>query len=118
MSVQEVTKFKNGKLALRVAARTGWYLDSNKQLTDSYYHDIMFMSDLYIFQLGDSQYLVDYNTQRVYLLGSYLLQNPVKYLLDGVMEANKNRKAYYLYPLSKKECKQILRDLELEYGEE
>lgn len=111
---EEVKKFKNGKIALKIDKKHGWYIKHDK-LSEAYYHDVMFMSDLYINQINGYQYLVDFNTQTVYSLGTYLMQNPLQELLDNIFKAYKEGKAYYLYPLTKEESKSLLQDLENGY---
>lgn len=104
----KITKFKNGKIKLELESSD---FDYQGNVREEVYHDDMFMCDLYIEQINGYQYIVDTNTQRVYELGSYLLQNPLKYLLDELKEHGK----MYLYPLSKRESKSLLQDLENGY---
>jgi len=103
-----IKKFKNGKIKIALD-----YMDegTTAQEIEGVYHDDMFMSDLSLNQINGYQYLVDYNTQTVYELGSYLMQNPLKYILDELLEKSK----IYFYPLSKKESKSLLQDLENGY---
>lgn len=102
-----IKKFKNGKILLKPEK-----IDfDGKTLSENFYHDDMFFSDLYINQINGYQYIVDFNTSLVYDLGSYLLQNPLKWLLE-TLETNGKM---YLYPLNKKECKSLLQDLENGY---
>lgn len=110
----EIKKFKNGKIAFRMD-KDGWYVDEDGKLKDEYYHDVMLMADLSINQINGYQHLVDFNTQTVYSLGTYLLQNPMRFILDDIYEAHKKGKAYYLYPLGKRESKSLLHDLENGY---
>ena len=58
-------------------------------------------------------YIVDFNNKPFSMkLGSYLLQNPLKYILDELEEHGK----MYLYPLTKrKESLSLLQDLENGY---
>lgn len=99
-----IKKFKNGKILLKP--------DSIEDiLNESFYHDEMFMSDLYINQINGYMYVVDFNRDLVYELGSYLMQNPLKYILDELEEHGK----MYFFPLSKKESASLLQDLENGY---
>ena len=99
-----IRKFKNGKILLKI--------DNVYDLeNDSFYHNDMFMSDLYINQINGYMYICDFNTGICYELGSYLLQNPLKYLMDTL----KDNKKMYLYPLSKKYSRSLLQDLENGY---
>lgn len=104
----KITKFKNGKIKLELEASD---FDNQGNVREEVYHDDMCMHNLYIEQINGYQYIVDMSTQRVYELGSYLLQNPLKYLLDELKEHG----MYYLYPLSKRESKSLLQDLENGY---
>lgn len=99
-----IKKFKNGKILLKPCKNDF----ESGVLNENFYHDEMFMSDLYINQINGYQYIVDFNTLLVYEIGSCLLQNPLKFILE-TLEANKKM---YLYPLSKKESKSLLEDLE------
>ena len=103
-----VKKFKNGKIKIQLD-----YMNegTTAQEIESVYHDDMFMSDLYINQANGYSYLVDFNTGLVYELGSYLMQNPLKQILDELLEKNK----IYFYPLTKKQSRDILEDLENGY---
>lgn len=104
----KIKKFKNGKIKLELEPSD---FDDQGNVREEVYYDDMFMHDLYIEQINGYQYIVNFNTQRVYELGSYLLQNPLKYLLDELKEHGK----MYLYPLSKRESKSLLQDLENGY---
>jgi len=102
-----IKKFKNGKILLKPDA-----IDfENGQLNENFYHDEMFMSDLSLNQINGYMYITDYNTQTVYELGSYLMQNPLKFILEELEENGK----MYLYPLTKKESLDLLQDLENGY---
>ena len=105
----KIKKFKNGKITMTLEKNYDFNEDGS--INENVYHDDMFMSDLYINQINGYQYVTDYNTQRVYNLGSYLLQNPLKYILDELKEHGK----MILYPLSKRESKSLLQDLENGY---
>ena len=99
-----IKKFKNGKILLKP--------DSVEEiLNESFYHDEMFTADLYLNQINGYMYIVDFNRSLVYELGSYLMQNPLKYILDELEAFGK----MYLYPLSKKESESLLQDLENGY---
>lgn len=113
--MEEIRKFKNGKIRFRVDPN--YSIDKHGKLKEEYYHDGMFMNDLYLNQINGYMYLVDWNTQCVYPIGSYLVQNPLKYLLDTILEHHKEGKSFYLYPVGKIEAKSLLRDLENGYQE-
>ena len=103
-----IKKFKNGKLKLSIKKGE---CELNGEVNESFYHDEMFMSDLYINQINGYMYITDYNKQLVYDLGSYLMQNPLKYLLDELEEKG----VFYFNPYSKKESASLLQDLENGY---
>jgi len=97
-----IKKFKNGKVMLQC---------KKSELDESFCHDEMFWSDLYINQINGYLYIIDHNTQLVYELGSYFMQDPIKYILETIESEGK----MYLYPLSKKESLSLLEDLENGY---
>lgn len=103
-----IKKFKNGKLVLRVEKGD---FNEDGTVNENFYHDEMFMSDLYINQINGYHYLVDFNKSLVYDLGSYLMQNPLKYILEGLGEYGK----LTFYPLQKYKCLSLLEDLENGY---
>lgn len=89
-----VKKFKNGKIKLQLEA-------SDKELEEyereNIYHDDMFMSDLYIETIEGNYIIVDFNTSTVYdYFNSYMIQNPLKVLIDDIYESEKGY--IYLYP--------------------
>lgn len=98
-----IKKFKNGKVVLSKLKK--------EIIDESFYHDDMFWKDLYIQQINGYLYLVDFNTSLVYNMGSYLLQNPLKYLIDSI---NSDGKITF-YPLPKKVSNSLLQDLENGY---
>lgn len=105
----DIKKFKNGKI--KVSIDKQYDILSNGAINENVYHEDMFFNDLYVNQINGYSYLVDFNTSLVYETGSYLLQNPLKYILDTLSENGK----MYFYPLSKKESKSLLQDLENGY---
>lgn len=105
----EIKKFKNGKIKMTI--QKNYDINDDGTINENVYHDDMFFSDLYINQINGYQYICDFNTSLVYEMGSYLMQNPLKFILDTLQED----KQIYLYPLSKKESKSLLQDLENGY---
>ena len=103
-----IKKFKNGKVKLQVEKCDRL---SDGTVDENVYHDDMCCDDLYIHQINGYQYVVDFNTSTVYELGSYLLQNPLKWILDILEEEGR----MYLYPLTKRESLSLLEDLENGY---
>lgn len=103
-----IKKFKNGKILLKPDKID--ILDDGS-IDENFYHDDMCFSDLYINQINGYMYIVDFNTSLVYELGSYLLQNPLKYILDELEEHGK----MYLYPLNKHQSLDLLQDLQNGY---
>ena len=104
-----IIKFKNGKI--KVEVQKNYDINSDGSINENVYHDDMFMCDLYLNQINGYQYLVDFNTSLVYELGSYLMQNPLVYILNELQENSK----IYFYPLSKRESKSLIEDLENGY---
>ena len=104
-----IIKFKNGKI--KVELQKNYDINSDGSINENVYHDDMFMCDLYLNQINGYQYLVDFNTSLVYELGGYLMQNPLVYILNELQENSK----MYFYPLSKRESKSLLMDLENGY---
>ena len=103
-----IKKFKNGKLVLKVEKDD---FEKDGTVRESFYHDDMFFEDLYINQINGYHYLVDFNKSLVYDLGSYLMQNPLKYILEELGEYGK----LIFYPLPKDKCLSLLEDLENGY---
>jgi hypothetical protein len=108
--MEEIKKFKNGKIKLQVCKKS-FYKEENGSVNENFYHDEMFMNDLYLNQIDGYMYLVDFNKSLVYEIGSYLMQNPLKEILETL----ENCKPLYFYPLSKKQSKSLLQDLENGY---
>lgn len=109
-----IKKFKNGKIKLEMPKTKidkDLYLNEDGSLRDEYYYNEVEIADLYFNQINGYMYIVDFNTQLVYELESQNIQNPLKWLLESIQEYGR----YYLYPLSKGECKQLMIDLEDEY---
>ena len=102
-----IKKFKNGKILLKTEKADF----KNNIIDENIYHNSMFMESLCIDQINGYNYITDFNTNRVYDLGSYLLQNPLKFLLDTLTE----KKKMYLLPLTKRQSKSLLQDLENGY---
>lgn len=100
----EIVKYKNGNIVLY----------PNKEYDiDSYYYDIMFLKDLYIENIGGYSYIYDYNTHRMYdlsILGHNCMQNVLTWL-DKELKKGKIR----LCPISKKEQKSLMQDMENGY---
>lgn len=107
-----IKKFKNGNIRL-YAPKTGsmddYLINEDGTIDENYYHDNVFMEDLYLNQINGYMYVIDCNTQKVYELDS--CENPLKYILDTIKEDGK----MILSPLSNRECKLLLQDLENGY---
>lgn len=99
-----IKKFKNGNIILEL--NKGWLWD------ESFYHDEMFMSDLYFNQINGYMYLVDTNTQNVYDFSSKYSKSPLTELEIRIKDGKGKVK---LYPLPKREAKSLLQDLENGY---
>jgi len=102
----QIKKFKNGKI--KISLELKYDINDDMTINENVYHDDMTNSDLCINQINGCLYIVDYNTSIVYLLGSSLLQNPLKYILDILQEDKK----LYLYPCNSSKSKSLLQDLE------
>lgn len=108
-----IKKFKNGKVKVSIPKNDFYY--RNGEVIEEFYFDEIEISCLYIVTIEGNYYIVDFNTKRVYdYFNSYLIQNPLKYLLD---ELALNKKLY-LYPLSKRESKKLIREYFKEQLEE
>lgn len=97
MQKDKIVKYKNGNIVIYP------YSDYHKDI-DSYYDDIT-MHDLYFNQINGYMYLVDFNTGNVYDFSQCYI-NILQYL-DNELSNGKIK----LYPLSKKEAKSLLQDL-------
>ena len=104
-----ITKFKNGKI--KVEVQKNYDINSDGSINENVYHDDFFFADLNINQINGYQYLVDNNTSLVYELSIYPMENPLMYILEELQENSK----MYFYPLSKRESKSLLMDLENGY---
>ena len=94
-----IKKFKNGSINLRLQSED----IENGVVNEDVYHDEMFMEDLYLHcDDGGTNYLIDYNTQRAYYLGGYLLQNPLKELLEILKTTYTRKITWKLYPMTDK----------------
>lgn len=92
---ENIRKFKNGKVKLYIPKGDWYYRDSNGKIKEEFYHDEMFMHNLYIEVIDGDYYIVDTSTNLIYdYFNSYLIQNPLQYLLKDLEEKEK----IYLYP--------------------
>lgn len=102
-----IKKFSNGNINMRLEKCDV----ENRMVNENIYHDDMFMSDLYIEQGDDGySYILDHNKQLVYYLGSYMVQNPLKWLLDTLQDAYNNSKTVKIYPYKSKTLYQEIID--------
>jgi hypothetical protein len=99
----EVKKFKNGKLKLFID-KNSIYINKDGTIDEEYYHNEMFMNDLSIDFIENEWYIVDTNKWLVYRMGSYLMQNPIKEILDTLQESGK----IYFNPCTQKESNEIM----------
>lgn len=100
-----IKKYKNGNITLRAEKSD---FDGDGNVKESFYHDDMFMRDLYIENTDDGTcYIIDYNTNKAYLFGSYLMQNPLKLLLDRLKECPMIK----LYPLLNEDSLKVTEEL-------
>ena len=75
-------------------------------------YDELFFADLYIESVNCDFYLFDMNKEKIYWLGSYLMQNPLKELIDSC-----TNKASYYFPVADKEAAEIWKQWEKENEE-
>lgn len=89
-----IKKFKNGKIKLQLEKK--WDFEQyTGELSESIYHDDMFMENLYIDTINGCFYIIDTNKQIIYdYFNGYFIQNPLKSLLND-LESNSK---IYLYP--------------------
>jgi len=105
----DIKKFKNGKIKMSI--QRDYDINDDSSINENVYHDDMFMSDLSFNQINGYMYLVDQNTQLVYDLqnhGYSIMNNALIQLLNELEKTN----VIYFYPLTKKESKSLLQDLE------
>ena len=103
-----IKKFKNGNIVLdiREDLKTGYY-EPNIKSVENFYHNFMFMEDLYINQINGYMYIVDFNSQLVYDLPG----NNFELFLLELMENGRIK----LIPYGKRISKSLIQDLENGY---
>lgn len=108
-----IKKFNNGNIVidLREDIESGYYDKNIINSIEDIYNNEVTMSDLYFNQINGYMYLVDYNTNNVYDFSDCYI-NILQYLASELMGNNYKIK---LFPIKKKEAKQILIDLENGY---
>ena len=102
-----IRKFKNGNIVLdiREDIKKGYY-EKTIDGIENFYHNEMYMEDLYINQINGYLYIVDFNKRLVYDLPRGYL-NFLKELL--------NKGKIKLIPYGKRISKELLNDLENGY---
>ena len=102
-----IKKFKNGNIVLDVREdiKKGYY-EKTIDGIENFYHNEMYMEDLYVNQINGYLYIVDFNKRLVYDLPRGYL-NFLKELL--------NKGKIKLIPYGKKISKDLLNDLENGY---
>ena len=102
-----IKKFKNGNIVLdiREDIKKGYY-EKTIDGIENFYHNEMYMEDLYVNQINGYLYIVDFNKRLVYDLPRGYL-NFLKELL--------NKGKIKLIPYGKKISKDLLNDLENGY---
>ena len=101
-----IKKFKNGKVKLSIPKNDFYYRDLYGEVIEEFYFDEIETSCLYIVEIEGSYFIIDLETNNVYdYYPGYLIHNPLKYLLDELASSKK----LYLYPLSKRESKKLLK---------
>lgn len=108
----DIKKFKNGKIKMSI--QRDYDVNDDGSINENVYHDDMFMADLSFNQINDYMYLVDQNRQSVYDMqnhGYSIMQNILVQLLEELQKTG----TIYFYPLTKKESKSLLQDLDNGY---
>ena len=102
-----IKKFKNGNIVLDVRddIKKGYY-EKTIEGIENFYHNEMYMEDLYVNQINGYLYIVDLNKRLVYDL-------PKGYL--NFLEELLNKGKIKLIPYGKKISKELLHDLENGY---
>ena len=102
-----IRKFKNGNIVLDIRddIKKGYY-EKTIDGIENFYHNEMYMEDLYVNQINGYLYIVDFNKRLVYDLPRGYL-NFLKELL--------NKGKIKLIPYGKKISKDLLNDLENGY---
>ena len=102
-----IKKFKNGNIVLdiREDIKKGYY-EKTIDGIEKFYHNEMYMEDLYVNQINGYLYIVDFNKRLVYDLPRGYL-NFLKELL--------NKGKIKLIPYGKRISKELLNDLENGY---
>ena len=102
-----IKKFKNGNIVLdiREDIKKGYY-EKTIDGIENFYHNEMYMEDLYVNQINGYLYIVDFNKRLVYDLPRGYL-NFLKELL--------NKGKIKLIPYGKRISKELLNDLENGY---
>ena len=102
-----IRKFKNGNIVLDIRddIKKGYY-EKTIDGIENFYHNEMYMEDLYVNQINGYLYIVDFNKRLVYDLPRGYL-NFLKELL--------NKGKIKLIPYGKRISKELLNDLENGY---
>jgi hypothetical protein len=120
-----IKKFKNGNITIKSNYLYSKDRDGERKQKshkneieckidiDTFYNQYLTMRDLYLNQINWYPYFVDHSTGLVYDLTCYL--DPCSNYLEQLDNFFKDNKKLKLYPLSKKESKSLLQDLENGY---
>ena len=101
-----IKKFKNGNINLSIKEdlKSGYYNCDN---VESFIHDEMFMSDLYIEVINGYLYILDMSNNNLYEFGFITIDDFLRKILKG--------HTIKLYRLDKRATKDLLQDLENGY---
>jgi hypothetical protein len=103
-----IQKFSNGNINLKADVKEFTNIDA--------FYESMTNNDLYFNQINGYMYLVDFNTSHVYDFSDCyinILAHLENLLYQGYdFKTNPKTKTLKLYPLTKKESKSLLQDLE------
>ena len=126
----KIKKFNNGNINLSLEVSDKFYYncsplsyddamkESIKSINiDTIYNEVITMEDLYFNQINGYMYLIDYNSQKAYdfSVATFKGVNVLEYLKGLLIECYNDNKVLKLYPLSNKEYKSLMQDLENGY---
>lgn len=112
-----INKFKNGNINLKLESSDFFYYQLGTTDTidiDMIYNNELTMNDLYFNQINGYQYLVDFNTNKVYEISNGYI-NVLIELKEMLLANYASNNTLKLYALSNKECKSLLQDLDNGY---
>ena len=122
----KLKKFKNGVINMKLEKSDKFYYNSNynslsydetikKNIDiidiDMIYNDVLSMNDLSFNQINGYMYLIDFNTNNIYDFSNCYI-NILMYLKNVLIDFYNKNQTLKLYPVSKKEYKELIKDME------